>query len=263
MARRGLRLSELVSLGGLLASVLGGAAAAQSDLCDPAVPLRRDVNYGYQERGDRCEGIYAESPVSGSTISVASLTKGTVEYEFTRTPLEIAWPSGLDRPVRLRARPLRPDLFYQMDTVRPATPSSFAWPTDFLLRYQMKPQDLAILGWSMVPVGGQDIAVYLPLTVHQGDTIAEGSGYNLLVVPGVDLAELFISIDLLDQDGRPERTVLERTALGFGFYPADGGVPIALPDLAEPGIYQVKLVAKRLLNGIERPKDFWFYHPTG
>jgi hypothetical protein len=149
-----------------------------------------------------------------------------------------------------------------MDTVQPATPSSFVWPTDFLIQYQITPQDLAILGWSMVPVGGQDLAVYLPLTIRQGDAAAQGEGYNLLVVPGVDLAELFIMIDLLDQGGNPERTVLERTALGFGFYPADSGVAIALPDLAGPGIYQVKLIAQRLLDGIERPEDFWFYHPA-
>jgi hypothetical protein len=208
MARRRLRLGGLGLVGGLLASVLGGGAAAQDTLCDPAVPLREDVNYGYQDRGDRCEGIYANSPVSGSTIGVASFTKGTVSYEFTTIPLEITWPSGLDQPVRLRAKPLRPDLFYQMDTFQPATASSFVWPTDFLLQYQIKPQD-----------------------------------------------------DLLDQGGRPERRVLERTALGFGFYPADSGVPIELPDLAGPGIYKVKLIAK-LLNGIERPEDFWFYHPT-
>jgi hypothetical protein len=261
MARRRLRLGGLGLVGGLLASVLGGGAAAQDTLCDPAVPLREDVNYGYQERGDRCEGIYANSPVSGSTIGVASFTKGTVSYEFTTIPLEITWPSGLDQPVRLRAKPLRPDLFYQMDTFQPATASSFVWPTDFLLQYQIKPQDLAILGWSMVPVGGQDLRVYLPLGIHQGDATPQGGGYNLLAVPGVDLAELFISIDLLDQGGRPERRVLERTALGFGFYPADSGVPIELPDLAGPGIYKVKLIAK-LLNGIERPEDFWFYHPT-
>jgi hypothetical protein len=184
-----------------------------------------------------------------------------VSYEFTTIPLEITWPSGLDRPVRLRAKPLRPDLFYQMDTFQPATASSFVWPTDFLLQYQIKPQDLAILGWSMVPVGGQDLKVYLALGIHQGDATAQSGDYNLLAVPGVDLTELFISIDLLDQGGRPERTVLERTALAFGFYPADSGVPITLPDLAGPGIYQVKLIAK-LLDGIERPEDFWFYHPT-
>jgi hypothetical protein len=60
MTRRRLRLGGFGLVSGLLASVLGGGAAAQDTLCDPAVPLLESVKYGYQERGDRCEGIYAK-----------------------------------------------------------------------------------------------------------------------------------------------------------------------------------------------------------
>jgi hypothetical protein len=111
--------------------------------------------------------------------------------------------------------------------------------------------------------GARILRVHLPLAIHQGAATAQGKGYNLLAVSGVDLAEFSISIDLLDQGGRPESTVLERTELGFTFYPADSGVPILLPDLAEPGIYQVKLIGKGLHDGLERPAQFWFYHPAG
>lgn len=262
MARGRLRLAGLGLIGGLLSGMLAGGVAAQDLLCDPTVPLLHDVNHGYRERGDRCEGIYARSPVSGSTISVASFTKGTVSYELTETPLEVTWPPDLDRPVRLRAKPLRPDLFYQMDTHQPATETRFVWPTDFLQTYAIAPQDLAILGWAMVPLGGQEVPVHLPVSIHQGEPVAETDVYHLLVVPGVELSELFVAIDHIDEGGKVDGNALERTALEWGYYPADSGVPIALPDLPEPGVYQVKLIGRRLRDGIERPEHFWFYHPA-
>ncbi|HSA82057.1 MAG TPA: hypothetical protein VLE23_14670 [Geminicoccaceae bacterium] len=261
MARRALRRGGLVLVGGLLAGTLGGGAAAQEGLCDPAIPVFEGSDLGYRDRGDRCEGIYDKLEVSGSTISVVSFTEGKARYDPGEAPLEITWPSGLDRPVRLRAKPLRPDVFYQMDTVQPATAGSFVWPTDFLHTYDIK--DVAILGWAMVPLGDQELPVHLPLAIHQGEPAAAGGDYNLVVVPGVELSELSISIDHLDKGGEVDATALERTELEWGYYPADSGVPIPLPDLSEPGIYQVRLIAKRLRDGIERPEQFWFYRPAG
>lgn len=261
MARRGLQRGALVLVGGLVAGTLGGGAAAQEGLCDPAIPLFEESDLGYRDRGDRCEGIYDKLEVSGSTLSVVSFTEGDVSYDPAEAPLEVTWPLGLDRPVRLRAKPLRPDLFYQMDTVQPATASSFVWPTDFLDTYEIR--EVAILGWAMVPLGGLELPVHLPLAIRQGEGTAEGGGYNLLVVPGVELSEIYVSIDHVDQGGKVDDTLLERHALEWGYYPADSGVSIPLPDLAEPGIYLVTLIAERLRDGIERPEQFWFYQPAG
>ena len=239
------------------------AAVAQEDMCDPALPRFMDHQHGYRDWGDRCEGIYAEAPVSGATIGVASFTRGMISYELVYTPLTITWSDELARPVRLQAKPLRPDLFYQMDTVRPPGEGTFEWPATFLSLYQIAPRDLAVLGWVTLTFGEQEHLVHLPLTIRQGEASAEPRNYELLVVPGVELEELFIAIDHVDREGKVLAGVLERTALEYGYYPADSGVPITLPDLAGVGFYHVKLVAKRKRDGIERPEQFWFYHPTG
>lgn len=235
-------------------------AFGQEEMCDLSLPEFVDHQHAYRNWGDRCEGIYAETPVSGATISVFSFTRGKIDYEMEETPLTISWPNPLERPVRLRAKPLRPDLFYQMDTLRSPDESDFEWPATFLSLYRIAPRDLAVLGWVDWTFGTQDQPVYLPLNIKQGEAGAASRSYELLVVPGVELKELSIAIERVDEHGKLLDGELERTDLGYGFYPPDSGVPITLPDLSEVGFYQVKLWAKRRRDDIERERQFWFYH---
>ena len=119
-------------------------AAADDAHCDPSIPKRDDIPHGYRLRSDRCEGVYAQ-PAS-ATFAVASFmatpAPGPLEDQ---TPLTVSWRAVSDAAPRLRARSIRPDLFYQMDTQRPKGTATFTWPTDRVLEHIDRDLDLAVL----------------------------------------------------------------------------------------------------------------------
>jgi len=170
--------------------------AGGAEECDPHLLVRITNPYGYRLRGDRCEGLYVEE-VGGAPLLIASWTESFLDYGLhSKQPLEIEWeaPHGTG-DIRLRAQGLRRRLYYRMDTVRPFGSTSFAWPSDLLAGIGIPKRDVGVVGVTQVPVSATQREVYLPLRISQGGKVAaQPISYRLVLLPGVELSEVFITM---------------------------------------------------------------------
>ena len=67
--------------------------------------------------------------------------------------------------------------------------------------------------------------------------------YVVQVVAGAELAEVFVTLAALGQDGRDEKYIKRDEPLKYGFYPADRPISVALSGLPAAGLYRVRLGA--------------------
>jgi len=243
----------------LWAGSLAVPLAAQDQACDPQLkPTSEDPN-GYRTRGDRCEGVYIRE-VGSTTLLVASLTESVADFDVaTGKPLQIEWTPPEGAKVHIRSRALRHRLYYQMDTVQPPGSRSYAWATNLLAKFNLRKNELSWLAWTAVTVGGTPHDVYVPLRVSQAGG-SRSPSYQALVIPGVELSEVFVSLAPVGRDGRLGQYVKKDEPLHYGYYPADRAITIPLPALGEPGIYALEIKATRRSGGGASAPPLWFYH---
>jgi hypothetical protein len=232
------------------------ALAAEQD-CDPSLP--RDPGYAmsYQQRGDRCEGVYIRK-VSESSLQIASFT-GAIEPFDPKSvrSARLFWNASGPDPVHLRAVSLVEKLYYRMDSVRPSGDANYDWPTDILSALRLYPSELGLLSWSSRPVQGENHAVYLPVSI--GNSAGPGVRYNFLVVSGANLQKLFMSLTALRPDGSPEHSIFTGESVRDGYWPAHVPLKVSLPVLKRAGLYYLELGAT-LNSGGSAATEMWFYH---
>jgi hypothetical protein len=214
-------MNQLVLRSGLVFSLVfllsGGfpsnLSAGGQRHCDESLTQLTNHPLGYRDRGDRCEGIYI-GKIASTTLLVASLTESFEEYKTASDkPLDIDWdkpPGNGNENVRVRAQGLIRHLYYRMDTAQPSGRGSYRWPTDILASLNIVKDDLGIVALTRYSVGQRERDVYLPLRIKQagqagqaGQATRTGS-YNLVLLPGVELDEVFISLASIGADGRPK-----------------------------------------------------------
>jgi hypothetical protein len=250
-----------VAASGLLALALTGGAEA-GDPCDPALVARgadrRPLSYA--ARGDRCEGLYAQDVAAGSVLTVVSFT---ARFEdFVPGPdghLQVAWPAGLPGEVQIRAQGRRPRLYYRMDTVRPPGPPTYAWRTNVLSDLRLRRDDIGVIAWARLPMGGRERLVYLPLRIGTTGGAPGGAPYSCVLVPGAELDEVFWSLVALDGTGRPAGTPTAPRELGHGGYPAGRAFTARIPPPARPGLHRLELTDVQR-NGASTSTDLLFVH---
>jgi len=249
-------LELLISSGGLPAPLL-----IQDSQCDQQLRQTIDDPNGYRFRGDRCEGIYIRE-VGSTTLLVASLTQSIEDFDAASgKPLLVEWTPPGNTEIHVRAQALRHRLYYRMDTVRPAGTRSYTWSTSLLSTFNLRKPELGIVGWTRQMVGNAERDVYVPLRISQKATGSTSRPYQLILLPGVELSEVFISLAPVGRDGRPAAFIKTDEPLGYGFYPADRGVAITLPSLRTSGIYYLGIKAMRRAGGPASAPPIWFYHP--
>lgn len=241
------------------------AMAAPEDHCDPTINQAKlhDKPLGYRPFGDRCEGLYAQS-VGAVTMRVVSFTAGPARFRTEEPkPISISWPKVKDGPIRLRAKSLKSNLYYQMDTLQPETQSSFAWPTDMVRRLSLDARDLGLAGWMEARVGGETETVYLPLTVRQGGDGTAAQGYRLLIGPGEPLRTVSWSIYRFDEtDGRYHKVPPQGSQQNT-VHRSSRSVPIPISGLPGKGVYYIEITGELAANGLNTSRKIWFYHPGG
>lgn len=227
----------------LFIPVLVLGQAAQASPCDPDLAGRgRGTVFAYRERGERCEGLY-NSPVGGDILALVSLTEAFGDYDAASgEPLIVQWSGVGDGTLRLRAEGVRSELYYRMDTARPAASGAFAWPTDFLASRGIPRQDVAVRGWVSRSFGGIDTRVYVPLRIAQRGRNPECGPLRFLLWPGVRLNRVTVSVRRLSDSGEPGAWIKRDEDLDEPFYPAETVIEVVLPGLA-PGTYWVRFVA--------------------
>jgi hypothetical protein len=234
-------------------------AMGESAPCDPHLLQPTGNPYGYRQRGDRCEGVYIQQ-VSGAPLVIASWTEYFPDYDLrSKQPITIEW-EGLHGAggVRLRAQGLRRRLYYRMDTLRPSGSKSFAWPSDLLSALNISKKDVGIVGISRGLVGEVERDIYLPLRVGRSGKRARPGNYQLVLLPGVELKEVFISLAALN--GSKRSVLLDGEPLGYGYYPAERPIEIPISGARTRGIYHLE-VGATLKSGGASAAELWFYHP--
>lgn len=245
----------------LVTSPVSVAASPDNGLahhCDAQLDASVDHPFGYRIRGDRCEGIYVRN-VASATLRVVSLTERFEDYDLQSSKqLLVEWTTSGDSPVRLRAQGLRRRLYYRMDTVRSPQSRSFDWSLDVLSALKLPRSQLGVIGWTKSDQFDRDI--YLPLRVSQSEHARKSPTYELSVLPGRELTEVFVSLAPVDDNGGVESFLKQGEPLGYGYYPAERAILISIPHPEAPGLYYVEIGAS-LRNGGATAIDFLLYHP--
>lgn len=240
----------------LLIANLSRPTSAQGSHCDPNLQQTGGDPNGYRLRGDRCEGVYIRE-VGGTTV-VASMTEYVEDFNPTASrSLRVEWTAPGNGNVRLRAYSLRHRLYYQMDSLRPTGNSSYDWPTDLLSALKLTKGDLGIVALTSYQVGNNQREVYLPVRIKQQESTTKSSVYQLVLMPGAELDNVFISLAPVMKDGNIGDNI-KSWALGPGFYPAGRGIKITVPQAKNSGIYFLKIGATFKAGG-SSTKEVWFY----
>lgn len=240
----------------LSAVLLAAAVSAQPRHCDPDLPVSTSNPLAYRLRGERCEGVYVQE-VSATPLAVVSLGQFTVPDPPGRS-LHLTWtpPAGkkAGASVRLRAASVRPRTYYRMDSEQPDGTTAFDWPTDVVSALGLSWTDLGIVATTQETVGGRLRDVYLPVRIGTPPAGRETT-YELALMPGGELSEVFVGLAPVLPDGRPGSTA--PMPLGYGYYPAGRSIRIPLGPVGEPGLYFVEIGAT-LRGGGAVGQEVWF-----
>jgi hypothetical protein len=245
--------------------VLGSLSLAQTSTgpCDPLLKNKEDKQNpnGYRSRGDRCEGVFVKDVVGGGSILLASYssTLEGLDPEYGKT-VEIEWRALGNGPLHIRAYSMRRRLYYQMDTIQPSSSMVYVWPSDILASYSLRPPDLGIVGWTSYSVGNRDKEVYVPLAVRRHKSDPFGDSYELVLWSPVDITEVYVTIAQLGKSGQSQNVVKDGVPLHYGYYPAERGISVPLPQGLKSGIYFIEIGAD-IQNGGSAASQFWIYCP--
>jgi hypothetical protein len=239
-----------------------GPLLAQQNHCDPQLKQSSGDPNGYRLRGDRCEGIYAKE-VGSTTLLVASMVESVEDFNpASDQNLFVEWKAPGNADIRLRAQALRHRLYYQMDTIRPSGSSPYTWRLNLLAAFNLRKNELGFTARTSTPVGETRRDVYLPLRIRRQGPAARSRSYQAVLVPGIELAEVYYSLAPVGQDGRSGAFIKKDQALGYGHYPAERGITLKLPELKTPGIYYLRIGATFRAGG-STTAEVWFYHSGG
>ncbi len=243
-------------------SALGG----QEVPCDAALLDRaRTGPYGYTQRQDRCEGLYVRE-VAGTALFMASFTAVFEDFNSDAPEaIQISWPSADNNTslpndsLRILARGIKRDLYYQMDTRRARNSNAYIWPADLLSALQIKKSDVGVVAWAEHSIGEVTRALYVPLHLRQTG-LDSATGYEVIVFPTVRLEEVYITISRVGSDGYATERLMAEEPLNYGYYPAERPVRIAIGNLNSVGVYELQIAAKSIRGDMISLDPVWIYY---
>jgi hypothetical protein len=144
-----------------------------------------------------------------------------------------------------------------MDAVRPPGGTSYQWPLDLLAALTVPKEEVGVVCITRIAVGQAERDLYLPLRISQGDKGAPRNGYHLVVLPGVELKELFVTVVAVK--GKGEAAVKNTEPLAYGYYPAERPIDVPVAAPRERGIYRLEIGATHKSGGASTA-ELWFYH---
>lgn len=269
-------IALLVVFGVCVALISSAIGQDHGPPCDPSLRGPPGHPYPYRNRGDRCEGVYAR-PVASTTLSVVSLTAAFDDYKL-ESPASLAtkWAApvpgapypvacgatpGADEPIHLRAQSLQPRIYYRMDAVRSLADRGYDWPKEMLGALAISRPGLGVLAWMTRAVDGAERTVYLPLRIAQqpGTSQSVVADYRVDIVPGRELAEVYVTLARFDVAGQPASWLKRGEALGYGYYPAERPIRIPLPLSGSPGCYRLEITATLRGDGGTTATALWLY----
>jgi hypothetical protein len=232
------------------------------DPCDSRLIPQKGDPLAYTRRGDRCEGLYVLEVAASADLSLVAFTAAVPSFTLkAEDQLHLNWPHVPGKSAtRLRAVSLNKQVYYRMDAVRPPGTDKFEWPTDVVAKLNLRNRDVGILGWVQQTLGEKETVVYVPVRVATSPDARATGPYVVQVIVGAEVAEVYVTLTTLGQDGREGKILRGEEPLGYGFYPADRPITVTLSGLPAAGLYRVRLGAV-LKTGGAANKSFVFYHP--
>ena len=258
------RVAGLCLLGlGLLSDPAAPRRAAVNvqAACDSLVRTRATDPLHYRQRGDRCEGLYGQDVSGSSSLLVTSLVESFEAIDDTSSrPLLVEWTAPGKRAVTLRARSLKSGLFYRMDT-QPIAASAYRWPPDVLHALAITNADVGVTGTTDSIMGGVRREILVPLRIGHRSRPARAARYRMTVWPSVELSTVFLTVARAGANAQPVTYLQQDKDLAYGYYPAERGIDVRLPALAERGIYVVRIAAT-LKRGGSATSTVLLYHAS-
>jgi hypothetical protein len=252
-------LARIALLNVLLFSLWMSTPAMGQEVCDTSLSAPQGSPHGYRLRGDRCEGIYVQE-LAGTTLKVAALIESFEDYSLTGAQdLRVAWTPLGEGTVSLRAWGLKPRLYYRMDTTQSAARASYSWPTGILASLNIRRQDAGVLGWVQWDIGGIKQRVYLPLRISQQRDPVRSDSYQVVLLPGRQLSEVYIRLAPVYADGRLGKLLRDGEPLQYGHYPAERGIVIPISGAKVPGIYYLEIGADLAGGGVATTQLYFFH----
>lgn len=232
-------------------------AEAQTIMCDNGLRAPAQHPFAYTYRGNCCEGIYIQE-VSSSLLSIVSYTMYFEDYDQKISKdLIVTWSAPEGAIFFLRAQGTRPGLYYRMDTQMSDT-MKFVWSKNVLGALDIKKKDIGVVGWTNLTFGQKEHSVFLPLVINQSG-LKKASDYQVLLMPGRELTEVYTTLSNVDSNGKPISYLRDGEALNKGYYPAGRTISIPLSGIEKSGIYLLELGA-RLRNGESASTEMYFYY---
>jgi len=152
--------------------------------CDSLVKTRASDPLSYRQRGDRCEGVYAQDVAGSSSLLVASVMESFEAIDDTSSlPLRVEWTPPNGEAVRLRAYSIKSGLYYRMETAQPIAESPYVWPPSVLQALRIGNTDIGVTGSAFPALSGGRREVLVPLRISQRRTPARSTSYRVTVWP--------------------------------------------------------------------------------
>jgi hypothetical protein len=232
----------------------GGAAIADS--CDPLLTANNVTNTDpnrYKMRGDRCEGIFYSLVGAQGGLLLASLTKGQLQWgHLSEDRITLRWRDNVSGSAHVRAYSLQQNAYYRLDADVHLSAPGFDYSLSMANNY-MSPLALGLLVWTNKNFEGHAVRVFLPVMVDPAGVLS-GSDTHLIVLSELELSEVYVAIERVATNGSMEaRPIRARRALGYGVYPAQESIDIALPEVKSKGTYAVDISSSLDDGGIEPP----------
>ena len=173
-------------------------------ICDRSLDPQNGP-WSYQQRGDRCEGLYWKPHAQEASLSLVGLRRlEKSKASSLPSSIELAWPSKASIPantsVSIRSVLLRSDKYYQMDTAKAYGARVYHWPTDVLRGLNVALPDVGVYAFASLNIGQTHWKVYLPLALSPGDSLQD---YEVTLVSGTMLLNLKWRCSRMDADGIP------------------------------------------------------------
>jgi len=218
------------------------SAASAQDSCP--LPINDTQLNGYKLRSDRCEGVYRREVASTYGAQIVSLGAASdLEDLCEQQPVRFVWPNTPSAPVRLQVESLRHRLYYRLDAVRPPQQTEFLWPRDPRCsnEVRLKRSEIGVVARTTTSIGAKPIDLLLPVRLASVAVSPVSPPYDLVLLPGRAVSEVFVSLWYYGNVQQPVRILNERP-LNQRPYPPGARIDIRLSaqDVKQMGIYRVK-----------------------
>jgi hypothetical protein len=204
--------------------------------CDPAIKPTTNRSLRYQNRGNRCEGLY-RSKVSSSNLRLVSFTQGTFRFKGEeKEVITLSTPVEAKDTVYLRATGIPFDLYYRMDALllhrRPVR-----WPVGEVLARGSRtryPRNIGLYGYVDTPSKRVFVPIR-PVSDRYKPNSVQTAPYMIQFVASKRLSQVRWRLR-----GQTDYQLLRD---GSSFY-SGRPIPIRLPATLKPGRYTLEIEAK-------------------